>query len=302
MEETTGTIPFVYDGETFSTWFKVTGKLTPGVRPLVVLHGGPGIPHQYMLPHAELATSPTSRAVIFYDQVGVGASSHAPDKPAEFWNPMLFIAELDNVLSHFGVAGDFDLVGHSWGGMLAAQYAIERRPAGLRHLILASTPASIELWCKGTQALMSALPADIREVIERCEQEGKTDTPEYHEAIMVFYNKHICRLSPWPEDLQVAFGEMMKDPTVYGKMMGPSEVHVSGTLKDWSIVDLLANISTPTLLINGYYDEAQDVGMLPYFLHVPKVRWVQFANSAHMTFHEEKEKYLEVVETFLTSV
>ncbi|EMD37828.1 hypothetical protein CERSUDRAFT_136695 [Gelatoporia subvermispora B] len=302
MAEKTGTVPFVYQGETFNTWYKVVGELKPGVRPLVTLHGGPGIPHQYMLSHVELAGSPSNRAVVFYDQIGCGLSTHAPDKPAEFWSPALFMDELDNVLAHFSIAGDFDLLGHSWGGMLAAQYAAERRPAGLRHLILTSAPAAMDLWSKGTRALMEGLPSDIREVIERCEREGKTDTPEYEEATSVFYNKHVCRLSPWPEGLQAAFGEMSKDPTVYRAMVGPSEVLITGTLKGWSVVDILFNISVPTLLINGHHDETQDVGVLPFFLHIPKVRWVQFASSSHMSFHEEKDRYMSTVENFLTEV
>ncbi|OCH95099.1 hypothetical protein OBBRIDRAFT_721352 [Obba rivulosa] len=81
--------------------------------------------------------------------------------------------------------------------------------------------------------------------------------------------------------------------------IGPSEVLITGTLKDWSIVDILASISAPTLLINGRFDEAQNVGVLPFFLHIPKVRCVQFVDSSHMTFHEERESYIDVVERSL---
>ncbi|EMD39075.1 hypothetical protein CERSUDRAFT_93124 [Gelatoporia subvermispora B] len=302
MLEKSGTIPFTYHDETFSTWYKIVGKLTLNVPPLIVLHGGPGIPHQYMLPHAELADFPTGRAVIFYDQIGIGASTHLPDKPTEFWMPELFMVELDNVIAYFDITGNFDLVGHSWGGMLATQYAIDRHPIGLRHLILTSTPASIALWSQVTETLLSKLPDDVREAIERGEREGKRDTPEYSQAVLFYSNKHVCTISPWPEQMQSAFEEMQKDPTVHGHMVGPSEVYVEGTLKDWSVVDNLPHISCPTLLINGYFDEAQDSVVLPFFLHTPKVRWVQFGQSAHMAFHEEKEKYLDIVEKFLTAL
>lgn len=112
MAETTGKIPFAYNGETYYTWYKVFGDLKSGVRPLVVLHGGPGLSHHYMLPHATLATS-HNIPVIFYDQIGIGESTHLSDKPKEFWTIDLFLDELDNLLKHFGIQGNFDLLGHS---------------------------------------------------------------------------------------------------------------------------------------------------------------------------------------------
>ncbi|KAJ7076113.1 proline-specific peptidase [Mycena belliarum] len=301
----TGTIDFVFRGETFQTAFKVFGDLKSKGRPLIALHGGPGIMHQYILPLAELAAS-QGMPVIFYDQIGCGASSKAtthPDlenKPAEFWTAELFMAELDTVLAYFKVGGDYDLYGHSWGGMLAANYVISRNPQGLRRLVLSDAPASMELWAVGTNALLAEFPADFRAMLKKHEDAGTTDSAEYQQGIQEFNEKHLCTVKPWPADLVSAFADLEKDATVYSTMIGPSEFNITGTLKEWNVVDDLGRIHVPTLLINGRYDDAQDVAVVPFFEKIPRVKWVQFAESSHMPFFEEKERYLKVLGDFLS--
>ncbi|OBZ67517.1 L-amino acid amidase [Grifola frondosa] len=117
MTETTGKAAFTHGEDTFETWYKVVGDLKSGVRPLVTLHGGPGFSHHYMLPHATLNAS-HNIPVIFYDQIGIGQSSHVREKPKEFWTFDLFMDQLDGLLNHLGVHDSFDLLGHSWGACL----------------------------------------------------------------------------------------------------------------------------------------------------------------------------------------
>ncbi|KAJ6547793.1 proline-specific peptidase [Mycena vulgaris] len=296
-EPSTGTIDFVLDGETFQTAYKVFGDLKSKTRPLLVLHGGPGIPHQYLLSFAELESH--GIPVIFYDQVGCGLSTHLPDKPKEFWTEEFFMKELDNVLTFFKIGHDFDLAGHSWGGMLGANYVISRNPSGLKRLILADAPASMELWSVGTNKLLEGFPEDFRAMLKRHESDGTMDSEEYQTAIQKFNEKHLCRLQPWPSDLVIAFEALEADPTVYSTMIGPSEFSITGTMKTWTIVDDLHKISVPTLLINGRYDDAQDVGVVPFFKRVPNVKWVQFAESSHMPFFEEKNRFFQTVGDFL---
>ncbi|KAG6810537.1 hypothetical protein H0H92_011424 [Tricholoma furcatifolium] len=298
----TGKIDFKYQGATYQTWYKLVGDLhttKAGVRPLVALHGGPGVSHSYMTPHTDLVAS-HGIPVILYDQIGIGESSHRKDAPKEFWTLELFMDELENLLGHFGISGDYDLVGHSWGGMLAANFVAARQPKGLKHLIVTDTPASMALWMESTAGLVAQLPQDVQDVIKKHEEAGTTEDPEYEAAMHVFYQKHVCRLETWPDDLNASFAAMAADPTVYHTMQGPSEFTITGTLKTWSIVDALHTIETPTLMINSVYDEAQDVCMLPFFNNIPRVRWVQFANSAHVPFFEERERYMQVVGDFLT--
>jgi proline-specific peptidase len=299
MSETTGKIDFRVGSGLFQTWYKIFGDHKSGVRPLVVLHGGPGLSHHYVLPFKDIYTR-FNIPVIFYDQIGIGESSHPKDVPKEFWTLDLFMDELDNVLEHLGIKGNYDLAGHSWGGMLAAHYVSHRHPPGLQHLVLASAAPSMALWVESTRQLLQQLPADLRETIEKHEKEGTTEDPEYKAGMNVFYAKHVCKLNPWPEEVLTSFASMEADPTVYSTMLGPSEFTIIGTLKDWSCLDQIHTINCPTLLAHGEDDEAQDICQAPFFAKIQKVRWVTFAKASHLTYFEERGRYFEIVGKFLT--
>ena len=140
-----GTIPFSYQGTTYHTWYKIAGEIQDGQPPLIALHGGPGVSHDYLLPLSDLASSPSSQAVIFYDQVGVGRSTHLLDKDSSLFTFDLFIAELENLIRHFNVNEAYNLIGHSWGGILGVEFVIRRQLRGLRHLVLTNTLSSFPI-------------------------------------------------------------------------------------------------------------------------------------------------------------
>ncbi|KAF8553514.1 alpha/beta-hydrolase, partial [Imleria badia] len=148
-------------------WYRTFGDLKSSVQPLVVLHGGPGLSHHYVLPFKVLHTRFNILPVTFYDQIGIGDSSHPKDVPKEFWTVDLFMDELDNVLEHLRIKGNFDLAGHSWGGMLAAHYVSHRHPPGPRRLILASAAPYMALWLESTRQLFQGFPAELRETMEK---------------------------------------------------------------------------------------------------------------------------------------
>ncbi|OBZ67520.1 L-amino acid amidase [Grifola frondosa] len=250
MSQTTGTNTFTHGHDTFQTWYKVVGDLKSGGRPLVTLHGGPGLLHHYMLPHIDLCAS-HAIPVIFYDQVGNGKSSHVKDKPKEFWQLDLFMDELDSLLEHLGIRDNFDLLGHSWGGMFASHYAATRCPPGLRHLVIVGAGASMELWLEGLNNLLRLLPQDMQDVLKKHEDDGTTDSQEYRSALKIFYKKHICSLDPWPEFLLKSFSIVNEDPTVNVAMFGDFFFTCNGTMKTWSIVGKLENISSSTFRRTG---------------------------------------------------
>ena len=114
-----GSAAFIKDDKVFSTWYQVYGDLH-SARPLVLLHGGPGLPSDYMLPFAYYLSS--TIPVVIYDQLGCGRSSHPRESvPTQFWNVEVFMDELENLLKHLQIDGDFDLLGQSWGGMSSAR-------------------------------------------------------------------------------------------------------------------------------------------------------------------------------------
>ncbi|MBB6351438.1 proline iminopeptidase-family hydrolase [Nonomuraea muscovyensis] len=287
-----GHVPF---GE-HRTWYRRTGELT-GARPaLVVLHGGPGSTHDYLVGLADLADE--GWPVIHYDQLGNGGSTHLPHAPAGFWTPRLFLDELDNLLDALGLRDGYVLFGQSWGGMLAALHA-SARPAGLRGLVIANAPASYPLWLGEMRVLRDRLPPEIDEVLLKHEAAGTTDSREYFDAMMVFYSRHVCRLDPWPREFAATFLEIYNNPTVYYTMNGPSEFHVIGTLRDWGVEDRVADIAVPTLLLSGRHDEATPATVQPYFDRIPDVRWEIFENSSHTPHLEEPDRFRRVLLDYL---
>lgn len=291
---TTGTLDF----RGWSTWYQVTGEL-PGRRtPLVTLHGGPGASHDYILSLTDLAAG--GRAVVHYDQLGCGLSTHLPDRGGVFWTVELFLDELDNLLGRLGLAEGYHLLGQSWGGMLAAEHAV-RRPAGLRSLVISNSPASMALWSEAADGLRAQLPDGVREALERHEADGTYDDPEYLAATEAYYDRHVCRVRPYPPEVQHSFDQIGQDPTVYHTMNGPNEFHCLGTLRDWSIVERAGLIDVPTLLVSGRHDEAAPLVVQPFFDAIPDVRWEVFEESSHMPFVEERSRYMEVVGAFLAA-
>lgn len=281
----------------YRTWFRVTGDLNSPRLPLVVAHGGPGCTHDYVDSFKEIAAI-DGRAVIHYDQIGNGRSTHLPDKGADFWVVPFFLGELDNLLDHLGIASRYALLGQSWGGMLGSEHAV-RQPAGLKALILANSLASMTLWVEGAAQLRAELPPEVRETLERHEAAGTTDHPDYVAATLVFYGRHVCRIVPWPPEVARTFDAMEKDPTVYRTMNGPNEFHVIGTLRAWSVIGRLPLIDAPTLVFRGAYDEATASCVQPFLDLIPKVQGHVFPNSSHMPHVEEKADCLALVSSFL---
>lgn len=278
------------------TWYRVTGDGIGIHPPVIVLHGGPGAAHDYVDSFKALARP--DRAVIHYDQLGCGRSTHLPDADPRFWTVELFLAELDNLIAHLGITEGYTLLGQSWGGMLAAEHAV-RRPRGLKALIIANSPASMVTWVAEANRLRADLPPDIQETLIRHETAGTTDDPAYTAAVDVFYERHLCRIKPWPEEVERSFAQMAADPTVYHTMNGPSEFHVVGTLKSWNITAQLEQIDVPTLVISGKYDEATPRAVQPYVEHIPGARWELFEHSSHMPHVEETGRCMAVIDRFL---
>lgn len=283
------------------TWFRVVGELDPGASqmPVVICHGGPGAAHDYCEPIADL--SRFGRTCVLYDQLGCGKSQLLPDAPADFWTPSLFKDELAELTRHLGIADRYAVVGQSWGGMLAMEHALDH-PVGLRGIVVADSPASMTLWVSEANRLRRDLPPDVQEALTRHEQAGTTGDPEYEAAVAVFYERHVCRVVPMPDCVVRTFAQIAANPTVYHGMNGPSEFHVVGSLKTWDITERLHEITTPTLLVSGRYDEATPLIVGKIHERIPGARWVIFEESSHMPHVEEPKVFLDAVEAFLGTI
>ena len=280
----------------YETWYRVSGDLNSSKLPVVILHGGPGVAHNYVDAYKLLARD--GRAVIHYDQLGCGNSTLLPEKGADFWTPQLFIDELENLVDHLGIRGGFHVLGQSWGGMLGAEYAV-LQPAGLASLTIANSPASMKLWVEEANRLRADLPQDVQDTLTRHETDGTTDHADYQAATMVFYERHVCRVVPFPPEVTASFEQAARNPTVYTLMNGPNEFHVIGTLKTWSVIDRLPSIDVPTLIISGRYDEATPATVQPFKDGIKGARWEIFEQSSHMPHVEEQEDCMRIVGDFL---
>jgi L-proline amide hydrolase len=280
----------------YETWYRISGDLGAGKPPVVILHGGPGVAHNYVDSYKLLALQ--GRAVIHYDQIGCGNSTLLPEKGADFWTPQLFIDELENLVDHLGIRPAFHVLGQSWGGMLGAEYGVTR-PKGLKSLTIANSPASMKLWVEEANRLRADMPVEIQDALNRHEKAGTTSDPEYQQATMAFYERHVCRVVPFPPEVTETFEQVARNPTVYNVMNGPNEFFVIGTLKTWSIIDRLPTIEVPTLIISGRHDEATPATVQPYKDGIKGSRWEIFEHSSHMPHVEEKEKCMQVVGAFL---
>jgi L-proline amide hydrolase len=250
------------------TWYRLEGDVgADGPAPLVILHGGPGAAHDYLEPIAELVGT-AGRPCVLYDQIGCGRSQHIRDAPAAFWTVELFRRELVALIEHLGIGARYHVLGQSWGGMLGMEHALEQKP-GLRSLVVANSPASIELWIDEANRLRALLPPDVQQTLRRHESAGTTDSQEYEQAVTVFYERHLCRV-PFSEGLKRSFAQMGEDPTVYHTMNGPSEFHVIGTLKGWDITPRLGEVGVPVLVISGEHDEATPAVVRPLVDEPPR--------------------------------
>ena len=272
-QPTEGTVAF----REHRTWYQVVGDLpaSNGQLPVLTLHGGPGLPHDYLEDLAQLAES--GRPVVFYDQLGCDKSDH-PDDPA-LWVMDTFVEEIGAVREALGLDRVY-VLGHSWGGWLALEFALTQ-PTGLTSLVLASTCASLPAFAAETRRLKASLPANVQQVIDEHEAAGTTDDEAYLEATMAYYTQWAIRLDlPWPEHVMRSFSSISAD--VYGAMQGPAEWNVTGNLKDWDVTQRLGELDLPVLVTSGRYDEMTEALVEPMVEAIRRAEWVVFDNSAHM--------------------
>jgi L-proline amide hydrolase len=283
-------------GETAYTIF---GDIKCGKTPLILAHGGPGFTSHSMNVIARYVEA-SGRPAISYDQIGCGASTHLPEKPKDFWQISLFVEEFKLLTAHLGIEDNFALLGHSWGGLLAAEIAITL-PQGLKALVLSSALADTDTWEIEARRLALEMPAEFSEPLIRHEDAGTIDSDEYGVAIAEFYRRHLIRI-PAPPEIMTAIEESGKDSTVYSAMWGHSELSCTGNLKHHVVSDRLGAINVPTQIFSGYFDESTALSNQSYLSGIAGSQWEVFAESAHMTYVEEAAKYQRLLNRFLDLV
>ncbi len=275
-----------------SVWCQSVGSVS-GL-PLLVLHGGPGAGHRYLLPLSALGDE---RPIVFFDQLGCGKSDRPHDRA--LWRIERFAAEIDALRDHLGL-DKTHLLGHSWGGWLAVEYMTTRNPAGIVGLVLSGTSASIPEFLEGSNRLRAALPAKVRAALDRHEGVGDYWHPDFRQGMLAYYQRHRYRGAWTPEMIadvlhpDPGLDELMA--TLWGP---PTEFSLTGNMKDWDRSALLERISCPTLMTVGRFDEVVPACAETLHRGIPDSRMVVFEHSAHALFENEAEAYLQLVRSFL---
>lgn len=273
-------------------WYRLNGRehFASGKTPLVVAHGGPGFSHHYVLPLVELADE---RPVIFWDQLDSG-NAQRPNDPAN-WTVERFVSEIDALRAALKL-DRLAFFGNSWGGSLAIEYAATQ-PPGLVATVISSPLVSTERWIADNTAYREELPEDVQATLDEHEEAGTTDSEAYQDAAMVFYRRHLNRQDPWPEELNRSFEVF--NPDLYVAMWGPTEFNATGTLKDYDATAMLSQIEVPALFTAGEFDEATPEAVREFAGMVPNASVEIIEDASHTAFLEQRERYLEVVRTFL---
>jgi proline-specific peptidase len=256
-----------------------------------VLHGGPGAPHDYLLPLQYLSDE---RPVIIYDPLACGNSDKPSDK--SLWIIERFVDELERIIIALGI-DRMHLLGQSWGTMLADDYLLAKRPKGVVSLILSGPCLSSSRWASDHRAYLLELPKNLQRIIKESEETECFSSEDYQDAMMAYFKIHVCRLDPWPDCLNRTFAKMGQ--TEYENMWGPSEFTIRGALAGYDRLDRLKEIKNPVLFTCGRYDEATPVSTAYYSRILPGSEMAVFENASHEHHLEKTEEYLAIVREFL---
>ena len=260
--------------------------------PLLAVHGGPG----FLSMTEGMEELWRDRPVYFYDQLGCGRSDRAV--AADVYSLANYVEELKTVRAALGLT-EVVLMGFSWGCALTCAYLLAERPAGVRGVALCAPYLSTPAWDADQRQNIALLLPKIRAAIERGEAAGDYGE-EYQAAMMDYYERHICALSPWPASLQAAMGLMNEE--VYHAMWGPSEFTITGKLKEFDLMPRLGEIPQPVLLTCGDRDEAGVKTVKDFQMAFPNARMAVIPQAAHLHQLERPTIFTAVVQDFLRDI
>ena len=269
-------------------WYRVFG--TKKKIPLIVLHGGPGFPHNSLLPLVELADQ---RQVVFYDQLDCGKSDRPADK--SLWTIARYVEELATLIKELGFE-KFILFGHSWGSILALEYYLQYS-AGIEKLIFASPVFSSSRWTKDGASYVKMLSEEHQKVIMAHDSGKPFNLDIFKQAEADYNRRHLCRLNPWPKDLKKSVAGLGQQ--VYHHMWGKCEWKPTGELKSYERINKLPEVQIPVLLTCGYYDNPTPETTSYYQQQISNAKIKVFKNSSHSAFLEDRDEYIAALKEFL---
>jgi len=282
-------ISYVHGKDSFSLWTKTVGN-NPKTR-ILLLNGGPGATHEYF----ECFESFLPREgveFIYYDQLGTGHSSNPND--TAYWDLARYVEEVETVRKALNLGPEnFYLLGHSWGGLLAMEYAV-KHGGNLKGLIISNMMASCPAYDRYAEEVLGPQmePAVLAE-IRSLEAASDFANPRYMELLMPhFYEQHVCRIpvKDWPEPVSRSLGQT--NQSLYVTMQGPSEFGLSGKLDLWDRMEDLKKIQVPALVIGATHDTMDPAFMEKMAGNLPKGSFLLCPNGSHMCMYDDQERYM----------
>ena len=279
----------------FFVWTKRIGN-NPKVK-VLLLNGGPGMSHEYF-ECMENFLPAEGVEFIYYDQLGTGFSDNPNDE--NLWDLPRYVEEVEQVRKALQLdASNFVVLGHSWGGILALEYALKYQ-ANLKGLVISNMMASCIDYGKYSEVLAKQIPADVLTEIRALEAKKDFANPRYMELLTPhYYNQHICRI-PWPEPMNRAFGRL--NSSLYVTMQGPSEFGISGKLTTWDRKKDLPKLTIPILTIGGKYDTMDPAHMQWMSTQVQYGTYLYCPNGSHMSMYDDQQVYMKGLVSFLKNL
>jgi proline iminopeptidase len=288
-------IPISTPKGNFHVWVKRVGN-NPHLK-LLLLHGGPGATHEYFEAFDSFLPK-EGVEYYYYDQLGSAFSDQPNDD--DLWTLPRFVSEVDQVRQAIGGNKDnFCLLGHSWGGMLAIEYALAHQDQ-LKCLIISNMMASIPAYNEyAHKVLEPQMDQASLKLIQKLEAEHKTDDPRYMGTLVPqYYEQHILRrpAAQWPDGVNRAFSRLNNH--IYVLMQGPSEMGASGRLVNWDRFADLKRIQVPTLVISGKYDTMDPAYMAAMAKQLPHGE-LAATNGGHLAMYDDQPTYFAKLTAFL---
>jgi proline iminopeptidase len=280
----------------FHVWTKRFGS-NPRIK-VLLLHGGPGGTHEFF-ESFESFLPKEGIEFIYYDQL----ESYYSDQPndSSLWTTEHFVEEVEQVRQALGLNKDnFYLLGHSWGGILAMEYALKYQD-NLKGLIISNMMASMPEYEKYNGVLRSKMRKSLVDSLEGYEAKGLYKDSVYN-ALMIseYYSQHLCRVSPWPEPVLRGFKHLSEG--IYVSMQGPSEFKTGGRLIHWDRSKDLVKITVPTLTIGGEFDTMDPKYMEMMSHQVKRGSYVYCPQGSHCDMWDDQEHYFPGLIKFLKDV
>jgi proline iminopeptidase len=281
----------------FKVWTKRFGN-NPRIK-ILLLHGGPAMTHEYM--ECFESFFPKEGFEFYeYDQLG----SYYSDQPKDssLWTTERFVEEVEQVRQAIGAdSTNFYLLGNSWGGILAMEYALKYQ-VNIKGLIIANMVASAPEYGKyAAEVLAKQMDPKVLAEIRAIEAKADFANSRYMELLIPnFYHEHLCRLKEWPD----GFNRSMKHANgeIYTMMQGPSEFGIAGRLASWDIKNRLNELKIPTLMIGAKYDTMDPRAMEEQSKLVQKGRYLYCPNGSHLSMWDDQQVFMNGVIKFIKDV